>query len=168
MNNNNFKHNRHTAVMHVSATKMSQDYTIEDCKRYHKSKGWSDIGYHFYIEKDGTLHQGRPLDKNGAHVSGFNSGTIGICTEGGLDERGVPKDTMTDLQRLTVEGLLLSLKIENPKMKVKGHRDYSPDLNGNNVIEKHEFLKACPCYDAQEKFKVFNGDLETILKKLGK
>lgn len=161
------KHNRHTAVMHVSATKMSQDFTFEDCKAYHISKGWRDIGYHYYIEKDGTIHKGRNLNTNGAHVRGFNSGTIGICCEGGLNELGTPVDTMNDMQRLCVEGLLLALKKGNPKMKVKGHRDYSPDLNGNGKIESFEFSKACPCYDAQIRFGIFSSTLENVLTRLG-
>ena len=163
-----FKHKRHTAVMHVSATKMSQDFGFKKCKDYHLSKGWSDIGYHFYIEKDGSLHIGRPLNKNGAHVRGFNKGTIGICCEGGILENGAPGDTMTDIQQLTVEGLLLLLKQANPKMKVKGHRDYSPDLNNNGIVEPFEFMKACPCYNVEDKFSIFNDDLNVILKRLGR
>tara|TARA_R110000772_G_scaffold156700_1_gene267886 strand:+ start:3607 stop:4050 length:444 start_codon:yes stop_codon:yes gene_type:complete len=147
---------------------MSQNFSFEDCRAYHISKGWSDIGYHFYIEKSGTIHKGRPLNCNGAHVRGFNNGTIGICTEGGLDEQGAPKDTMNDLQRLSVEGLLLALKEGNPSMKVKGHRDYSPDLNGNGKIEPFEFSKACPCYDAQIKFGIFNSTLENVLVRMGR
>ena len=160
------KHRRHTAVMHVSATKMSQNFTFEDCRNYHvKVKGWSDIGYHFYIDKKGVTHEGRPLNKNGAHVRGYNSGTIGICCEGGLDENGAPKDTMNDMQQLAVEGLLLALKKGNPKMKVKGHRDYSPDLNGNGKIEPFEFMKACPCYNAGMKFGIFNSTLDNVLTR---
>ena len=156
------KHNRHTAVMHVSATKLSQNYSFQDCKRGHLAKGWSDIGYHYYITQDGEIHKGRSIDKNGAHVRGYNNGTIGICTEGGIGENGVPVDTMNAMQMLSVEGLLLALKKGNSKMKVKGHRDYSPDLNKNGKIESNEFIKMCPCYDAQVKFKVFNGDISSF------
>jgi N-acetylmuramoyl-L-alanine amidase len=162
------RHTRKTAVLHVSATKMSQDFGFERCKAYHLSKGWSDIGYHFYIEKDGTVFFGRPLERNGAHVRGFNSDTLGICCEGGLNEKGIPEDTMNELQKLSVEGLLLALKKGNSKMEVKGHRDYSPDLNNNGVIEPFEFSKACPCYDAKERFKIFNSKLEDILAILGR
>ena len=154
--------------MHVSATKMSQNFGVDACRAYHIKKGWSDIGYHFYIEKDGTIKYGRPLTRDGAHVRGFNKGTIGICCEGGLNESGTPKDTMTDIQKLSLEGLLLALKKGNPKMKVKGHRDYSPDLNNNGIIEPFEFSKACPCYDAQVKFAVFNSTLESLLLRIGK
>jgi N-acetyl-anhydromuramyl-L-alanine amidase AmpD len=156
------KHNRHTAVMHVSATKLSQNYSFQDCKSGHLAKGWSDIGYHYYITQDGEIHKGRSIDKNGAHVRGYNNGTIGICTEGGIGENGVPVDTMNAMQMLSVEGLLLALKKGNSKMKVKGHRDYSPDLNKNGKIESNEFIKMCPCYDAQVKFKVFNGDISSF------
>lgn len=160
-------HKRHTAVMHVSATKMSQSFTVDDCRRYHLSKGWSDIGYHFYIDKHGKTHIGRPLSKNGAHVKGHNVGTIGICCEGGLAENGAPADTMTGRQKFAVVALLLALKKGNPKMKVKGHRDYSPDLNGNGVIEPFEFTKACPCYDAQVRFGIFSSSLDNVLARLG-
>lgn len=162
------RHRRHTAVLHVSATKMSQDFTVEDCRNYHvKVKGWSDIGYHYYIDKHGKCHVGRPLNRNGAHVSGHNTGTIGICCEGGLLENGAPGDTMTDLQKLAVEGLLLALKKGNPAMKVTGHRDYSPDLNGNGVIEPFEFMKACPCYDVGLKFGIFNSSLHNVMVRMG-
>lgn len=162
-------HKRHTAVLHVSATKMSQDFTFEDCRNYHVNvKRWSDIGYHFYIEKSGEIHKGRPLNRNGAHVRGHNSGTIGICCEGGILENGAPGDTMNDLQKLAVEGLLLALKKGNPQMKVTGHRDYSPDLNGNGIIEPFEFMKACPCYDAGIKFGIFNSTLRNVLVRMGK
>ena len=148
--------------MHVSATKLSQNYSFQDCKSGHLAKGWSDIGYHYYITQDGEIHKGRSIDKNGAHVRGYNNGTIGICTEGGIGENGVPVDTMNAMQMLSVEGLLLALKKGNSKMKVKGHRDYSPDLNKNGKIESNEFIKMCPCYDAQVKFKVFNGDISSF------
>lgn len=160
------EHNRHTAVMHVSATKMSIDYTVERLERDHRARGFNGIGYHYYIDKHGTIHKCRPLTRNGAHVSGHNKNTIGICCEGGIGEDGIATDTMTDSQQLAVEGLLLALKKGNPSMKVKGHRDYSPDLNGDGKITKYERIKECPCYDAEVKFAIFNKPLEEILKKL--
>jgi hypothetical protein len=164
-----FKHNRHTAVMHVSATVEQSGYTFEKCRDYHmRVKGWSDIGYHFFIGEDASLHIGRPLNRNGAHVRGHNTGTIGICVAGGLDKNRAPKDTMTEQQQLVVEGLLLALKEGNPKMKVKGHRDYSEDLNGNGIIEPFEFMKACPCYDAQVRFGIFNSTLKNVLVRMGR
>jgi N-acetylmuramoyl-L-alanine amidase len=150
------KHNRHTAVMHVSATKMSQNFTIEDCRNSHLRRGFNEIGYHYYINKEGETSVGRDLSKDGAHVRGFNKGTIGICTEGGIGENGKPKDTMNDMQKTACTGLLQALKKGNPKMQVKGHRDYSPDLNKNGKVDSNERLKECPCYDAMEKFKFIN------------
>lgn len=152
------KHNRNIAVMHVSATRMSQNYTFERCKADHLARGFNDIGYHFYITKDGEVHEGRPLTRDGAHVQGHNRGTIGICTEGGLDERGNPADTMNGIQHTAAVGLLQALKKGNPKMKVTGHRDLSPDTNRNGKVDKWEWLKVCPCYDATVKFKFINDD----------
>jgi N-acetylmuramoyl-L-alanine amidase len=150
------KHNRHLAVLHVSATKLSRNYTIEDCKKDHLARGFNDIGYHFYIDQKGEVHEGRPLTRDGAHVQGHNKGTIGICCEGGIGENGKPTDTMNGIQKTAVEGLLQALKKGNPNMKVTGHRDLSPDTNGNGKIDSWERLKECPCYDAAERFKFIN------------
>lgn len=42
-------------VLHCSATRRNQDYSVEQLRRDHKSRGFYDIGYHFYIRKDGTM-----------------------------------------------------------------------------------------------------------------
>ena len=149
-------HNRHTSVLHVSGTKMSQSFSVKDIDRMHRQRGFNEIGYHFYITKDGMTYKGRDLSKDGAHVKGHNKGTIGICCEGGIGEDGKPADTMNGIQRAAVEGLLKGLKLGNPKMKVKGHRDYSPDTNKNGKIDSWERLKECPCYDAALRFNHFN------------
>jgi len=161
------KHKRHTAVLHVSGTPMGINYNIDMLRDYHvRVKGWSDIGYHYFIDEQGELFEARPLNRNGAHVKGHNRGTIGICVAGGLDKNKLPSDTMTGKQQFIVEALLLALKKGNPNMKVKGHRDYSKDSNNNGIIEPFEYIKFCPGYNAEERFAIFNKSLETILKRL--
>ena len=82
-------------VLHCSATRRNQDYSVEQLRRDHKARGFYDIGYHFYIRKDGTMTQHRKLLEVGAHARPYNRCSIGICYEGGLDEQGKPCNTMT-------------------------------------------------------------------------
>ena len=82
-------------VLHCSATRCNQDYSVEQLRRDHKARGFYDIGYHFYIRKDGTITQHRKLLEVGAHTRPYNRCSIGICYEGRLDEKGKPCNTMT-------------------------------------------------------------------------
>lgn len=141
-------------ILHCSATRENSDYTLEQLTKDHKKRGFKKIGYHYYITKDGTIHKGRNISEIGAHVQGHNKSSIGICYEGGLNTAGKAKDTRTEKQKIAIIVTLATIIEELSKfqstsnIKIKGHRDYSPDLNGNGVIEKHEYMKECPCFDA--------------------
>lgn len=138
-------------VIHCSANKAGSRITAEDIDKMHRRRGWNGIGYHFVVTSDGTIQTGRPLESPGAHVSGYNNHTIGICYVGGLDENGKPADTRTSEQKESLLWLIKAIKDHIPgggRMTVKGHRDYSPDQNRNGVIERFEFIKQCPCFDA--------------------
>ena len=77
-------------VIHCSATRATQRYTVDDCRRDHRARGFADIGYHYYITRDGIVHSGRPLYMEGAHATGYNRHSIGICYEGGsISEDGL-------------------------------------------------------------------------------
>lgn len=142
-----------TIVIHCSATKRGMNFTSKDIKKWHLSRGFKDIGYHFVILLDGTIEIGRPLNIIGSHVSGYNTGSIGICYVGGLDYFGKPDDTRTNEQKESLIKLIKLLK-ENINIKeVKGHRDFSKDLNNNGVIEKIEYIKDCPCFNAIEEYE---------------
>ena len=121
-------------VIHCSATRATQRYTVDDCRRDHRARGFADIGYHYYITSDGIIHRGRPLYMEGAHATGYNRHSIGICYEGGLDIRGRPCDTRTPEQKDTLHKLIERLKEDYPEAKVVGHRDL-PGVK-----------KDCPCY----------------------
>lgn len=136
-------------VIHCSASKETVDYTFEQCKRDHLSRGFNTCGYHRFISKDGTIHKGREFFVVGAHVAGHNSHSIGICYEGGLDSKGNPKDTRTEAQMESIikcitEAINYS---EGNVKRICGHRDLSPDLNGNGVVEPNEWVKSCPCFE---------------------
>jgi len=128
-------------VLHCSATRCNQDYPVEHLRRDHKARGFRDIGYHFYIRKDGTKTQHRMLLEVGAHARPYNRCSIGICYEGGLDEQGKPCNTLTHQQYERIKDLLINLHKLFPKAKIVGHRD----LPGTTP-------KECPCLDAQAEF----------------
>ena len=73
-------------IIHCSATRYDRDFPVEALRASHKARGFADIGYHFYITRDGYLHRCRPVNQIGAHAAGWNDRSIGICYEGGLDE----------------------------------------------------------------------------------
>ena len=123
-------------VLHCSATRCNKSFTFEDLKRCHRAKGYAyDCGYHWYITRDGEYHEGRPEWIAGAHVRHYSQHAIGICYEGGLDEKGRPADTRTEAQKAAILFLLKDLKKDYPNAKVVGHRDF-PNVR-----------KECPCFD---------------------
>lgn len=102
-------------VLHHAAAKACSPYQVDS---WHKANGWSGIGYHYFIRKDGTVYRGRPEWATGAHVSGHNHESIGVCVEGNYDEEFV----MPDAQKDAVKALLRELKLRYPETVVKGHK----------------------------------------------
>lgn len=128
-------------IVHCSATPEGRSLDFESCREDHiRHRGFRDIGYHFYITRDGCIHRGRPLEQIGAHCKGHNRHSVGICYEGGLDARGQPADTRTLEQRASLLALLRELKRVFPRALVVGHRDLNPQ-------------KACPCFEVVREYK---------------
>jgi len=140
-------------VIHCTASKEGVELSVADIDKMHKAKGWRGIGYHYVIGLDGVPRLGRPVQEVGAHVKGHNEDSIGIVYVGGLDANGKPKDTRTAAQKKGLVELLKMLKVQFKDAVICGHRDLSPDKDGDGVVEKHEWLKACPCFDAKEEYK---------------
>lgn len=134
-------------VVHCSATRSDRDFTEHNLDVCHRHRGFNGPGYHFYIRKDGRVVATRPVEKVGAHAQGHNAASIGICYEGGLDSRGRVADTRTTAQKEALRELITELREQYPGARVCGHRDLSPDLNGNGRIEPEEWIKRCPCFD---------------------
>ena len=134
-------------VIHCTATRENVDFTQKDLLRCHRARGMTMVGYHFYIRKDGFIWSTRPLENIGAHARGFNAHSIGVAYEGGLNAQGLPADTRTEKQKYSMRALIRTLLKDFPGAKVCGHRDLSPDRNGNGVVEPSEWLKQCPCFD---------------------
>ena len=99
-------------VIHCSATRCDRHFSVEALRRSHLARGFADIGYHFYITRDGEVHICRPVHQIGAHATGWNDKSIGICYEGGLNENGVPADTRTYAQKCSLLDLLRQLKTD--------------------------------------------------------
>jgi len=134
-------------VVHCSATREGYELTPEALEAEHRRRGFRGTGYHYYIRRDGTVLGTRSLEIPGAHVKGHNAHSIGICYEGGLDREGRPKDTRTPEQRSALRLLISQLLKHFRDARVCGHRDLSPDLNGDGQIEPEEWIKQCPCFD---------------------
>jgi N-acetylmuramoyl-L-alanine amidase len=134
-------------LVHCTATAEGKDFTVEDIRRWHttpkpKGNGWSDIGYHYVIYRDGTIHEGRSVDISGAHCEGWNAHSIGVVYVGGCEKDGkTPKDTRTDEQKSALLSLLMDLRKLYPDAKIAGHRDY--DKKG----------KKCPSFDAKTEYR---------------
>lgn len=127
-------------IVHCSATAEGKDFTIADIRKWHLARGFSDIGYHYVIYRDGSINKGRDESKIGAHCTGHNSNSIGICYIGGCAADGkTPKDTRTPAQKAALVQLLKQLKTKYPKAKIYPHYKFA--------------AKACPSFNAEEEYK---------------
>lgn len=126
-------------IVHCADTPEGRDVRVEEIRRWHKAKGWNDIGYHYVIDIDGTIEAGRDIECAGAHTQGQNATSIGICYVGGCDAEMQPKDTRTEAQKESLRLLIKFLKSKYKDAKVFGHRDFAQ--------------KACPCFDAKKEYE---------------
>ena len=128
-------------VVHCSATREDCPFSVEALRAEHLRRGFRDIGYHYYIRRDGTVANTRPITLVGAHVKGMNAHSIGICYEGGLNEDGKPADTRTAAQRFALIDLLTILRHQYPEAQIAGHYQLSASIH-----------KACPCFDPKKEY----------------
>ena len=129
-------------VVHCSATPEGRNHTAKDIDAWHRQRGFDGIGYNYVIRLDGTVEEGRDVNKIPSHVKGYNKESIGICYIGGIDKNTLqPKDTRTAAQKEALKKLLTELKKLYPQAEILGHRDFP------NVA------KACPCFNAKIEYK---------------
>jgi len=122
-------------IIHAADTTASMDIGADEIRRWHvEDNGWSDIGYHYVIRRDGTVEPGRPEHQPGAHVRGHNKDSIGICLVGGK-----PRFNFAYVQMDALMDLVTALKEAHPNATVHGHRDFDQG-------------KRCPCFDVQAWF----------------
>lgn len=126
-------------IVHCTATPDGRGYTVEDITRWHIERGFATIGYHYVVYRDGSIHEGRDIDIAGAHCTGHNTCSIGVCYVGGMDKTNrYPCDTRTDAQKASLVKLLTDLRKFYPDAKIHGHRDFA--------------AKACPSFDATREY----------------
>lgn len=124
-------------IIHCSATPEGKDFTVDDIRRWHLARKFADIGYHYVIYRDGSVHKGRAENIAGAHCQGHNAHSIGICYIGGVAKDGkTPKDTRTPQQKQALRQLVQQLQFVYPRATVHGHNEYSS--------------KACPSFNVQK------------------
>ena len=139
-------------VIHYSATPITRHVTAGSIRRNHMAKGWKDIGYHWIIDRNGIVWEGRPEGLRGAHCKGWNDESIGVCWIGGLRGDGTPECNITAAQRTAMTALLQLLHRRYPEAELCGHRDLAPTL--------------CPMLDAKAEWGyIFKHDIINLQKK---
>ncbi len=137
-------------VWHCSATPPSEDIGSAQIDIWHKAKGWDGIGYALVIRRDGRLECGEDFKKAAAHVKGWNNKSVGICLIGGVDEDGKAENNFTELQWAAAKHVFEFFTLLYPRASHVGHRDLSPDADGDGRIQKDEYLKECPCFSVRQ------------------
>ena len=126
-------------ILHCTATPEGRDISVDTVRQWHLDRGWSDIGYHYIIYLDGTIKEGRPVERQGAHVRGYNKNSIGIAYVGGCDANMSSKDTRTTAQKIAIWDLITELMNTHINSTLHGHNEFSP--------------KACPSFDVQKEYE---------------
>lgn len=141
-------------VVHCTGT--TPDATVEGMKAHWKSLGWKNPGYHLVIRKDGSVVK---LTDDGDIVNGvkgYNVKSLHVAYIGGIERDGRPGCTLTEDQEKSLATVISQWAKKYPDAKIVGHRDLSPDADGDGVIEECEWVKQCPCFDVQDFFKTHN------------
>lgn len=133
------KRNIKEIIIHCSDTPEGADFTVADIRAWHKARNFSDIGYHYVIYRDGSIHLGRDIDIAGAHCLNHNTISIGICYIGGREAGSTsPKDTRTNEQKKALLKLLKELKKIYPNATIHGHKEFAN--------------KVCPCFEVKNEY----------------
>ncbi len=132
-------------IIHSTATRSEWMYVdpvsekVNEIRRWHvEGNGWSDIGYHYIIDRDGVVGAGRPVETAGAHARGNNANSIGVALVGGFGGEATDEfeDNYTGSQEAALIRLLGELQGEHGELKITGHNEYSS--------------KACPCFNVSQ------------------
>jgi hypothetical protein len=130
-------------IIHCADTYPRMDIGVKEIDQWHKERGWKGVGYHYVIRRNGVIETGRPENEIGAHVTGHNRFSIGVCWVGGKGEDGLPQDNRTESQKQSLRSLIHGLHSKYPDAIIAGHSDFN-----NN--------KDCPCFNVQAEFGWLN------------
>lgn len=145
----------------VHCTASWQNSTDEaSLRKEFKDKGWKRPGYHYVIFPDGHICQMLDESEVANGVYGYNQNSVHVAWVGGIAYSAAFKltsvDNRTKCQKLALFDLLTKLKLRYRDAQIMGHRDISPDLNHNGVIDPWERIKDCPCFDAMVEYMDIN------------
>ena len=121
-----------------------------------KKKGWKNPGYHYVVKTDGNIITMLDESRVSNGVKGYNQSAINVAYIGGIDAKGKAVDNRTANQKGALFDLLVKLKLKYRNAIIMGHRDISPDLNHNGVVDPWERIKECPCFDAMVEYMDIN------------
>lgn len=134
----------------VHCTASQQTKTIDDIRKEFENKGWKNPGYHIVVMPSGRAERLLPDEEISNGVQGYNSTAINIAYVGGIDAKGKGIDNRTPEQKDTLKRLISAYKENYPDAEVLGHRDISPDVNKNGIVDPWERVKECPCYNVKD------------------
>lgn len=142
-------------VVHCAATRADMDIGLKEIRQLHMQKGWSDVGYHYIIRRDGSIEKGRTDTTPGAHAKGYNMYSLSVCLVGGCNMSGPvatptadkwysdyvfqarAENNFTKAQFISLQKILTDLQAAHPNAEILGHRDL-PGVN-----------KGCPSFDVR-------------------
>jgi N-acetyl-anhydromuramyl-L-alanine amidase AmpD len=120
-------------IIHCSDSDIESHDNVETIRRWHLERGWSDIGYHYYIKKDGTIDNGRPIEVKGSHCYGYNTGSIGICLGG--------RYSFTEEQFGALRYIIVNLIEQFGNLEIFGHYELStktcPNFNVADFLDEY-------------------------------
>jgi hypothetical protein len=116
---------------------------VKSIQTFHqRDRGWSDIGYHFLVDQDGKIYEGRPERTIGAHVANQNSGNLGISLMGDFSSgKGDPTDAQFKATAHLIKHLTKKYNIQVNRTLIKGHGErMATDCPGHNVLKRFDEL----------------------------
>ena len=133
----------------IHCTASTQSATPQSLMQYFRNvRNWKAPGYHYVVSAGGQVTNLWPEAHIANGVRGYNAHALHVAWIGGIDRRGRAVDNRTAAQRSALRSLIESLHQQHPHARVLGHRDISPDRNGNGIVDPWERIKECPCFDA--------------------
>ena len=142
------KRNIDLIVIHCSGTREGESLSLSALNEAWLAAGFKEIGYHYYITRNGKILSTCPLQVAGNHTGSYDAHSIGICYEGGRDAAGCPADTRTEWQKHAMQVLVFVLLKDFPQAQVLGHCDLKPD--GAGLVKAWEQLGECPCFEVKK------------------
>ncbi len=139
----------HSVFLHCSASDHSAHDDIAVIKQWHLRRGFHDVGYHYFIQKNGNIQKGRPLANIPAAQSGFNRASLAICLHG-LTETSFTTEQFRSLKELCYK----IQESHTAPLRFRGHREVSMktcpvfDYRAILDLDDHGFLKTFTSYSA--------------------